>query len=1017
MAPHQVSPIPAQAAPVTLAPPPTTNRPTSAVISASALGSGGPSDWEHLTTAGPDVDDTEKFNFKEKPPKNTDFVELPSNTQTPLSSTATPQGSPAPHVPPQSGSPGPPAQVPARKPVRSPEISTPPIRKPVPSPPELSTEPPEVPSHPPPPIPCQTFPEEEPEEKPTLAQTERIDVSPVTSEPQNPVPEQPLVRTDSDAISPDGTIDGVIEAWSRPVAEIKPLLQQPTEHTRTSTASSLGDVSRVATPASSHAQATSQHGSPMTVTKAETPAPPSVVTIVDPYADLDPWYKSSLTRYVTMLRKEMETESEEEKFKIFTAFTSKEIKLREILYNIEPVSEETPAKPKLEKLKTDQLDSSDRDDLQFSPGGRPIFESPTYPLSGSRSATNGLHRSASHPARRRESGQGSVGIPASENPGSLSVESPSQPLRSTSVPPGASSALSPKEAPRPAYTPFRYTEGPQRGSEPLRLERPAYQAYSALRLASAESGRVMAHAPPESTPRISTPSARGEHDETFLGLIRAKSVAYKAHPFLNVARPGTADPLKKGIASAIFEELRTIVPSTSPKTTENPDVQAMRKRIDSFPDDFAFISKAIEAWDRGASLREAALNKQRHERQEESEHQIDAMFNDKEIGYSDINVLENEFKQTEAQKQLNEERKEFEKFVEIVFSRIDERLQSEIVELQGQYEVTLGHLNSEAAAAQAGTGSKSANRFKLSHAMRNTVDIFQKLELRHRKRVETVLERERRRKKAERRFFAFLGDSTALKDMDRDFENREKRLLLDAAQHKDARANKLMDSFDEASMRGIGENQLLLDDIALKIEKVDEELIKNMAGVAPGAHRTLNATLEFVKFLGVDSESILQAFGTADRILNDADYEVSVCEAKVANSNADIFRRLEEEKKKEDKKIDDDLASRIASLQEAYQDILSDIQNVLDMMAKAGIKPSGGPAGWSSSPPPPVPALPSTLPEPISGPTPAPPLASTPTPAPPAVSPPSQETEQQERLRKALEDAKRRNAAKFSAPP
>ena len=839
-------------------------------------------------------------------------------------------------------------------------------------------------------------------------------MSPVASEPQKPVSQQPLVRTDSAAVSPDGTIDGIIEAWSRPVAEIKPLPQKSAEHTRTSTASSLGDVPRVATPASSQAQTTSQHGSPMTVTKTGTPAPPSVVTIVDPYADLDPWYKSSLTRYVTMLRKEMETESEEEKFKIFTAFTSKEAKLREILYNIEPVSETAPAKPKLEKLKTDQFGSSGKDDLQYSPGGRPIFESPTYPLSGSRSAVDGLHRSASHPVRpRQNSTQGSAGTPVSAHTGSPSVESPSQPPRSTSVPPEASSALSPKEVPRPAYTPFRYTEGPQRGSEPLRFERPAYQAYSALRLASAESGRAMAHAPPEPTPRIATPSARGEHDETFLGLIRAKSVAYKAHPLSGMARPGTADPLKKGIASAIFEELRTIVPFTLPKAAENPQVQSMRKQIDSFPDDFAFIPKAIEAWDRGASLRDAALNKQRRERQEESEHHIDAMFNDKEIGYSDINVLENEFKQTEAQKQLNEERREFEKFVEIVFSRIDERLQSEVVELQGQYEVALVQLTSEISGAQSGNASKSGSRFMLSHAMKNTVDIFQKLELRHRKRVETVLERERRRKKAERRFFAFLGDSTALKDMDRDFENREKRLLLDAAQHKDARANKLMDSFDEASMRGIGENQLLLDDIALKVEKVDEELIKNMAGVAPGAHRTLNATLEFVKFLGVDSESILQAFGAADRILNDADYEVSVCEAQVANSSADIFRRLEEEKKKEDKKIDDDLASRIASLQEAYQDILSDIQNVLEMMAKAGIKPSGGPAGWSSSPPPPVPAIPSTLPEPVSGLTPTPLIASSPT---PTVAKP-QETEQQERLRKALEDAKKRNAAKFQAPP
>lgn len=988
---------------------------------ASALGMGNPSDWEHLTSATPDIDDTGKFNFKQKPPEIIDSFELPSGPQPNPVSPTIPQHPQAPPVPSQA-----PPQVPSQEALQySQSPSQAPIIAPSQSPPQApqipSLEPIQI-SQAPPEAPPQAFPEK-PENAPTRLDSDNV--FPTTNVLEKPSTQQLPVRNNSvasTAISPEGTIDGVIEAWSRPVAEIQPLAQQ-NKHARTSTASSLGDVPRVATPASFQTQATPQHGSPMAVTKAETPAPPpSVVTIVDPYADLDPWYKSSLTRYVTMLRKEMETESEEEKFKIVTAFTSKEIKLREILYNIEPDLETATSKPKLEKLETGNLGSTVDDDMQFSPGGRPIFNSPVHRLSEAQSALGGLHRSASHPTKPGQySAQDSAGTPDSAGAASFLVGSPSQTNRSISVPPGADSSLTPKEAPRPAYTPFRYAQGPQRGSEPLKFERPAYQAYSALRLAQAESGRVMSHAPMEPTTRVDTPSqARGEHDETFLGLIRAKSVAYKAHPLSNMTpRPGTADPLKKGIASAIFDELRTIVPVNLPNPGESPQVLSMRKGIEQFPDDFGFIYKAIDAWDRGASLRDAAMNKQRRARQEESEHHIDALFNDKEIGYSDINVLEDEFKQTEAQKQLNEDRKEFEKFVEIVFSRVDGRLQNEIIELQGRYEVALKHLKSEVSGSQAGASSKTVNKFQLSHAMKSTVDVFQKLEMRHRKRVEAVLERERRRKKAERRFFAFLGDSTALKEMDRDFENREKRILLDAAQHKDARANKLMDSLDEASMRGIGENQRLLDDMAIKIEKVDDELIKNMAGVAPGAHKTLNATVEFVKFLGVDSESILKTFGAADRILNDADYEVSVGEAKVANSGAEIFRRLEEEKKKEDKKIDDDLDSRISSLKEAYQDIITDVQNVLDMMAKADIKPSGGRANWSTSPPPPMPPLPSTLSEPVSGPTPTPPPAPAPvsstTPAPPGAPP--AETEQQERLRKALENAKKRNAAKFQAPP
>ncbi|KAL1957063.1 hypothetical protein VTO42DRAFT_6321 [Malbranchea cinnamomea] len=988
-APPSVSPIPTPASTLTTSPP-------SAVVGASALGAGGPSDWEHLTPGSPYIDDTQEFHFKEeheKPAQHTESVELPSDAH------PKPTAGPDPAPPPEEH-PHEPAQVTPQERPQTPPEKTEPI--------------------------------------PTAVDS--VSVSPTTpiapDKPQSDQPQTPVRRDSlaSSTVSPDGIIDGVIEAWSRPVSAPKPLAQDQTQRARTDTVSSVGDPPRAATPASSHVQPTPQQGSPAAVTtKSEISAPPSVVTIVDPYADLDPWYKSSLTRYVTMLRKEMETESEEEKFKIFTTFMAKESKLREILYNIEPVSDTPPPKKKSElgaekkplKIDTAKVepaepadDGDDDDGITYSPGGRPIFK-PLPPRQPS--ADGGLHRSASNPTPpRQRSSQSAVSSPVVGGSASSSIvrDAPVKPPpRSTSVPPGANlSNPAATEPARPAYTPFRYIEGPQRGSEPLKFERPAYQAYSALRMASAESGRIMSHAPAQPAHPDAPAQARGEHNETFLNLVRAKSVAYKANPLATSAtpRPGTADPLKKGIAGAIFDELRGIVPSSLPRPAEDPQIVSMRKEIDRFPDDFGFIQKAIDAWDRGANLREAAIEKQRRARQEESEHHIDSLFNDKEIGYSDINVLENEFKQTEAQKQLNEERKEYDKFVEIVFSRVDERLESEIAALQKQYDLALKHLDAEASGVQTGSPSKS-QKFQLSHAMRNTVDVFQKLEMRHRKRVETVLERERRRKKAERRFFVFLGDSVALREMDKEFDHRERRILLEAAQSRDQRANKLMDLFDEASMRGIGENQRLLDDIALKVEQVDEELIKNMAGVAPGAHRVLGSTVEFVKFLGLDSESILQTFGTADRILNDADYEVSVCEARVAKSSADIFRRLEEEKRKEDKKIDDDLESRIASLKQGSQEILADIQRVLDLMAQAGIQPSdGGTAdpSWSFSPPPapaPQPASPSSsLPEPVF-PPPAPPPSVPP--MPPGAS--SGNAEQQERLRKALEDAKRRNAAKF----
>ncbi|EZF29319.1 hypothetical protein H109_04556 [Trichophyton interdigitale MR816] len=992
-----ISPLAAQAMVATSTPPPATsvaasNATPTASTGASALGFGGPSDWEHFNSTGEEVDDTAEFGARAKSPINkANTFELPSD--------------PSPQVPVTSSQ-------------------------------AISQQPASVTSG-------QVSPEQ-----PSRSGSHVI--SPVDSS-NHPAKDQSgsiSGRLDSVSSIESNTpvdskaIDGVIEAWSQPVISGSQDSSCPDSktHQRSNTVSTF-DYPRVTTPVS-HIHASPQQSPMRTASRADIRPIQSIVTISDPYEDLDPWYKSSLTRYVTMLRKEMATESEEEKYKLFSAFMHKESKLRAILYNVEnfldqqpsvkpepgpapnPVaassstardapapapSQEVPSKISI----PDPPTPGEQDDvISYSPGGLPRLASALTNQKRNNSGSDGLHRSASNPTRPQPTTGAASNQISSPN---LGISAHSNPSRSVSVPP--ESAVRPNtktppftvEPPHAVYTPFRYNENSQKTSQSTAPSRPAYQGYSALRLASVESGRVMAQ------PSLQTPPAfpsersasRAEHDETFLGLIREKSVAYRSH------RPGTslsnrpALP-KKGSPTITFEGLQALVPGPPPRLESSSRVAIIGDEIEHFPQDFTFIEKTHEAWDNSATGRQAQVNAQRQARQEESETHIDSLFNDKEIGYSDINVLEDEFKQTEAQIQLNEERKEFDKYVEIVFSRVDERLASEIKRLQHLYNETSELL-------QPGGGKPSAlGKFELSHAMRNAVDIFQKLELRHAKRVAAVLERERRRKKAERRYYVFLGETAALKQMEKEFTALEQKTLLDAAKARDERTNKLMDIFDDASMRGIGENQRLLDDISAKINKFDTDLIRSTPSIVPtGGVKTLQNTLVFVKFLGANSESVLESFGVADRLLNNADYDVSVAEAKAADSSADIFRRLEEEKKKEDKKIEDDLQSRMSSIRTSHRAIIMNIEEVLECVEQAVTSSDGAGAGASLTPP----SGPSSRLQTTSSPggigsSNTPPALGVGVPTPPAANTLTAEEQQQERLKKALEDAKRRNAEK-----
>ena len=824
-------------------------------------------------------------------------------------------------------------------------------------------------------------------------------------------------------------IDGLIEAWTRPISpdarksansSRQNSLPRPADRTIQRKPSPIGiptSRSGSTTPAKDRQQLSTPDSSTANAGGA------TRLTVVDPYEDLDPWFKSSLTRYVAMLRKEAVADSDEERHKIFTAFTAKEMKLREILYGVEhepksPKGEDVnPRQPtpspqqsaEKDKEKEDQptpqssapvesglipveseqdvpestYTAEDFENGEYSPGGRPIIPRLYTP--------NNLERPATQPP----------GHPASKLTDTGSQHGgQDQFSRSSSVPPSMNSEIHTQtfaplttNPPQPIYTPFRYIEGPQRGSDDLALDKPAYQAYSDLRQASAESGRVMANAPDSDTKtgvntRVSSP-ANNEHSETFIGLIREKSVTYKKRRPRRASSPPPLPPsLRQGRPDPV-SDLRSMVSSPLAKQSESSWHITTKKSLEQYSDDFAYIQEAFSTWETTAKTRRQNLDKERMQRQEESEAHVDSLFNGKEIGYADINVLEEEFRQAEARVQLGEERQELDDFIKNVFNPLDERLGREITALLNHYESALSQLSHENSKIK-----DSGDRHNLSHTMNIVNNIYRNLEMRYQKRLNTAFDRERRRKKAERRPLVFMGDSAALRKLDNEFDQMEKRNIFEAAKDRDERANQLMDAFDDAIMHGLGENQSLLDDVSAKVKKVDASHLQSTSLSGSEVEQILKSVSTMVDSLRRDSESILHNFGIADSTLNNADYRLSVAEARYTNADHDVFRRLNAEKQKEDAKIQKDLESKLESVQDGPAEVTHKINELLEALGKDPVAEPETSSDVQTSSSHPVDSL-------MPGPRPA------------TAGPLSNEdSEHQQRIRRALEAAKKRNAAK-----
>ena len=125
--------------------------------------------------------------------------------------------------------------------------------------------------------------------------------------------------------------------------------------------------------------------------------------------------------------------------------------------------------------------------------------------------------------------------------------------------------------------------------------------------------------------------------------------------------------------------------------------------------------------------------------------------------------------------------------------------------------------------------------------------------------------------------------------------------------------------------------------------------------------------------LASSSEQIVQTFHVADMLLNAADYELSVATARVAHAESATLERLKDERTAEDAKLMRDLQHRLALIREDSRRTNDEIVKLLCFL---GVQ--GGHAQAGKTPDMPFQA----------------------------------DAEHEQRLQKALEDAKRRNAQK-----
>ena len=721
---------------------------------------------------------------------------------------------------------------------------------------------------------------------------------------------------------------------------------------------------------------------------------PSEIHIIrDPYSDLDPWGNASLNRFAAMLREESRAKTNQDKLNIFNVFTSRESRLRVVLYGTddELIIPQERIRPKLEIVQKPQkggfvkqaveransmgLEHSlkalpalptNRESVVGLPGNAPVPSVVQHSSTNNGQGVDLKPRPPGDDIKLKEKGE----MPSSQSGDDsyVMVDSPSDEIKYSpggrpivarlletdheigheigseisqdpspaSEKDSAACSKMPRSS-RPtnstdsnglaavkledsgtsenlANTPLKYNEGRSEVKNYLANRKSVCRPYATLTQESLESASIFGKG--EDVKLAGAASVIISPTTQYDSLSQAKVDGVT--DTRKQQAPGTEGPTDlRRFVDADFDPLLLALPNSNAFIHVSARIIDLRNVMEGVPDDFSFIHQSVVAWDAKAKKQREENDKQRHARQVESEQKIDSLFDDHEIGYGDIGELELEFKRSEAARRADEDRFEYQTFVSDVFNLVWTRLHYELDLLIPHYDQYSGLMDHTLAGKDMFEGSEEG--LALGPTMSSFLALHQKLEIRHQKAFEAVLERDRRLKKTEISPWYSLSNIAKVKQLEKQFEDAEKKAIIEYCQQRDARANHLMDVLDQNTLRGVGANQDYMEAIMKAVRRIASgrafASVPSMSEPTAGLEEVEKAKA-ITTLLASSSEQVVQTFHVADMLLNSADYEVSVAKAKVATADIATLAKLKEERAKEDQKLMRELEHRLALIRE-----------------------------------------------------------------------------------------------------
>ena len=360
---------------------------------------------------------------------------------------------------------------------------------------------------------------------------------------------------------------------------------------------------------------------------------------------------------------------------------------------------------------------------------------------------------------------------------------------------------------------------------------------------------------------------------------------------------------------------------------ESESLTAIECAVEVIPDDYGFLDHLLTSWEAEAKSLRDVLRKERQQRQEEHRAFAERLFSESQVSYADLNAMEDDFQGSEATKEAQEQEGEYYSYAQKVFDAAYAQLQKQIKDLMEQYVPLMDLMKNSPEGLR-------HERSQLGRIIDLLLHLHRRIENRHDKVLQVILERDQRFQRAMLYPLYSSNETSKLHEYEKHFQEAATKTRLEACVTKAQRAERLAQAIEQSVGRGVNEEFHHMKEIKDEITRVSDALLSENRqlddGEALAVRHELESARQVLSALSSAAERLMYQSYMASLIHHAARQDRSVASADTPNASSEVLSQQLDVKAKADDRLQHELDRQVSPIRRDIERILDQIEKILD---------------------------------------------------------------------------------------